>query len=53
MRPKCVDSCIAVVATFFCAASVMAQTSRVTQPIDNSQRTILAGHLHPKALAAN
>jgi len=42
MRPKCL--CFCAIATIICAASALAQTSR---------RTILAGHLHPKAQAAN
>ncbi|MGA3188816.1 MAG: protease pro-enzyme activation domain-containing protein [Bryobacteraceae bacterium] len=48
MRPK-----YFAVAMFICAASALAQTSRITQAVDNSQRTILAGHLHPKATAAS
>jgi uncharacterized protein (TIGR03437 family) len=45
------SSFIAGVAAIFCAGSVAA-ASRITQPIDNRQRITLAGHLHPKALAA-
>src|SRR5580658_6817126 len=54
MRQKCFNSCIAVLATMtmLFAASAMAQTSRITQNIDNRSRTILTGHLHPKAVAA-
>lgn len=51
MSPKCLCSC--AVATIVCAASGFAQSSRITQIADDSRRTILAGHLHPKALAAN
>jgi len=40
-------------AAIYCAASAAAQTSRITQPVDNRPRTVLAGNLHPKALAAN
>ena len=54
MRPTCFSVCTcAVLATIFCGSSALAQTSRITQTIDTSQRTILAGHLHPKALAAD
>jgi subtilase family serine protease len=35
------------------AVSAEAQPSRVTQTVDEAQRTVLNGHLHPKALAAN
>jgi uncharacterized protein (TIGR03437 family) len=51
MGMKCVNWCIAA-ATIFFAVNGMAQTSRITQTIDNRQRTVLAGNLHPKALAA-
>jgi uncharacterized protein (TIGR03437 family) len=54
MRTECFDSrTAAIVAAIFCAASATAQTSRIAQPVDNRQRTVLAGNLHPKALAAN
>ena len=54
MRTECFDSrTAAIVAAIFCAASASAQTSRILQPVDNRQRTVLAGNLHPKALAAN
>ncbi len=54
MPSKCFRSCAAiVVATIICAASAQAQTGRITQTVDNSQRTILVGHLHPRAQAAN
>jgi uncharacterized protein (TIGR03437 family) len=51
MRLKCLYSCTGVV--IICAASALAQTSRITQTIDNSQRTILVGHLNPKAHPAD
>ncbi|MGA2715689.1 MAG: protease pro-enzyme activation domain-containing protein [Bryobacteraceae bacterium] len=39
----------------FCALAgfASAQQSRITRSLDNTQRTTLAGHLHPKATAAN
>lgn len=52
MCTRCFNSRIAVIAAIFCAASAMAQNIRITQPIDNSQRAVLAGNIHPKALAA-
>ncbi len=53
MGSKCLNSgTAAVLATLLSAAGAMAQTSRISQPLDNRQRTILAGHLHPKAMAA-
>jgi hypothetical protein len=53
MRPKCLNSCIlTVLATVLLATSAVAQTSRITQNVDNRLRTVLAGHLHPKAVAA-
>ncbi len=51
MSPKCV--CFCAIAAIGCAASAFAQTSRITQAADSSRRTILAGHLHPKAQPAN
>ncbi len=54
MPSKCLNSCsVTIVAALLCAASAMAQTSRIVQPIDNAVRTTLTGHLHPKATAAN
>ncbi len=47
MRLKC------FIATIVCAASAWAQTNRITQTVDNTRRTMLAGHLHPKAYAAD
>jgi uncharacterized protein (TIGR03437 family) len=52
MRPKCPNSWTVAVAAIFCAASALAQSSRITQNVDNRQRTALAGNIHPKALAA-
>jgi uncharacterized protein (TIGR03437 family) len=59
MLLKCLNSWTpAIVAAIFCAASATAQSSRIaqndriTQIIDNKQRTVLSGNLHPKALAA-
>src|ERR1700691_286541 len=52
MRSKCFHSWTAVVAAIFCAASATAQSSRITQAIDNRQRTALPGNVHPKVLAA-
>jgi uncharacterized protein (TIGR03437 family) len=59
MLLKCLNSwTAAIVAPIFFAASILAQnttavqTSRVTQAVNNTQRTVLAGNLHPKALAA-
>jgi uncharacterized protein (TIGR03437 family) len=51
MSPKCVFSCAAAAVVW--AASALAQSYRITQTVDNSRRTVLAGHLHPKAQAAN
>jgi uncharacterized protein (TIGR03437 family) len=51
MSPKCV--CFYAIAAISCTASAFAQTSRITQAADSSRRTILAGHLHPKAQPAN
>jgi len=41
------------VSLMICAAGGFAQTSRITQTVDNSHRTTLVGHLHPKAQASN
>src|SRR5579863_2412346 len=41
-----------VIATIICSTSALAQTSRIAQTVDNRQRTMLAGHLHPKASAS-
>ena len=52
MRAKCFSCLRRHAAATFCAAGATAQSSRITQPVDNQQRTVLAGNLHPKALAA-
>jgi uncharacterized protein (TIGR03437 family) len=52
MRTKYVSACIAVVSALLWAASAMAQSSRIIQAPDNRLRTVLTGHLHPKAQAA-
>jgi uncharacterized protein (TIGR03437 family) len=44
---------IIVFAAILGAAGVMAQTRRITQTVDNGIRTVLTGHMHPKALASN
>src|ERR1700693_1542787 len=51
MHPKC--RCYCAIATILCAARGLAQTSRITQPADGTRRTILAGHLPPRAQAAD
>ncbi len=53
MRSKCLRSRTPAIAMLVCAVSALAQTSRITQTVDEGQRTILAGHLHPKAQPAN
>ncbi len=53
MRLKCLNLCAAGVATIFFAVSASAQSSRIAQTVDQGQRTILAGHLHPKARLAD
>jgi uncharacterized protein (TIGR03437 family) len=52
MRTKCFHPWAALAAAIICAASATAQSSRITQAIDNRQRAVLAGNIHPKALAA-
>src|ERR1700734_2601713 len=53
MRPRCLNSrLLPVLATMLSAAGAMAQTSRITENVDNRLRTVLTGHLHPKAVAA-
>jgi uncharacterized protein (TIGR03437 family) len=52
MGSKCLSPrIVGMVLATVCAAS--AQTNRITQPIDNRQRTVLAGHIHPKTIANN
>ena len=53
MRTKSLGAFIAWVLATFCSAGAMAQTNRITQPVDNRLRTVLTGNLHPKALPAN
>ena len=54
MRAKCLNSCIfTIVGTILGAAGALAQTSRIPLNVDNRVRTVLAGHIHPKAVVAN
>ena len=50
MGVKCVSFCILV--TIVGAANSVAQTSRIKQSVDNRNRLVLAGNIHPKILAA-
>jgi len=50
MRLKCLKSLAGVM--MVCAGSAWAQTSRISQTVDNSKRTVLTGQMHPKAKAA-
>ncbi len=43
----------ALVALLTLAATAQAQQRRITKPIDISRRTVLAGHVHPKATPEN
>jgi uncharacterized protein (TIGR03437 family) len=56
MRTKSVNCWTTIIAALFSATGASAQSSlsqsRITQAIDNRQRTVLAGNIHPKALAA-
>ncbi len=52
MRPKYLDFRTVVLATMVFSTGLFAQTSRIAQAVDNSRRTMLPGHLHPKALAS-
>ena len=52
MRAKCFHRCLVVFAAAAWAGNAPAQVSRITQPINDRERTVLAGTLHPKALAA-
>ena len=38
---------------FFPAASLLAQRNRISRRVDNRQRVLLAGHIHPRALPEN
>ena len=54
MLMRCNNSCVFIALSTIClAVNALAQTSRITQIVDNRQRIVLAGNLHPKALAAN
>ena len=53
MFPKRLHVHAAILAAALCPEFAIAQTNRITQPVDNRARTVLAGHLHPKALPAN
>lgn len=46
-------SIAAVLAALFCVANAPAQISRITQPVDNERRAVLAGNLHPQAIPSN
>jgi uncharacterized protein (TIGR03437 family) len=52
MRQKSLNSCILVLAAMPLATNGLAQTSRIAQPVNNAQRTVLAGNIHPKILTA-
>ena len=52
MRSKCFHPWAALATALVCAAGASAQSSRITQALDNRQRTVLAGNIHPKALTA-
>ena len=45
--------CVAAAVLMLCssAISLMAQRARITQPINNSRRAVLSGHIHPLARA--
>lgn len=38
---------------FFPAASLLAQRNRIANPVNNRQRALLTGHIHPQARAEN
>src|ERR1700722_10199688 len=52
MRSKCFHPWAALATALVCAAGASAQSSRIIQALDNRQRTVLAGNIHPKALTA-
>ncbi len=53
MRRNCFHSWIALcVVAVLCAASASAQSSRITQAVNNRERAVLSSNVHPKALAA-
>lgn len=51
MRTK-YSSYVAVVVALLGPATASAQRSRITQPVDNQQRTVLSGNIHPRILIA-
>jgi uncharacterized protein (TIGR03437 family) len=54
MRAKYLSPCtLTVLAAIICSAGASAQNRRITQAIDNRVRTVLTGHIHPQAVAAN
>ena len=54
MRQNYINSfTLIVLATICFIPGAKAQTARITQTVDNRVRTVLTGHLHPKALAAD
>lgn len=53
MRQPCLHILqVSVLTALLCAVNAAGQTSRITQPVDNRQRAVLAGNVHPKALVA-
>lgn len=54
MRTKRLPCSIAaLLAALLSAASASAQISRITQPVNDERRVVLAGNLHPQAVLAN
>ena len=53
MRTKRFPSCAAAIFTTFFAHIATAQISRITLPVNNAQRAVLAGNVHPQATSAN
>ena len=51
MRTK-YHSCAAFVAVSLMAGTASAQSSRITQRVDNQQRAVLSGNIHPRILTA-
>src|SRR5580700_2020722 len=52
MRAKCLHRWLVFCAAVAWAGNASAQVSRINQPINDLERTVLAGTLHPKAVAA-
>jgi uncharacterized protein (TIGR03437 family) len=52
-HPKHLRTSSFVIALFSIVSAALAQQSRITKPIDNSQRVTLTGHVSPKAIPAN